>query len=209
MTDQGATQTGPGAGLASAHIGRVERFVAFVRTDLGYGRTALVWSLFQSVFLPLPVELWVGVVALFGRYGGLRAVLWAIVGATLGGLLVALLPGAALGLMVSLPGVDPALLEAADRSLASDGWWAFVVGPWQGLPYRVLAAVSGFREMPTVGVLFITPIARGASLLPVAVGVAALRTVWRERIDRMPAVALAIYVVVVALVFLVWNAVWS
>lgn len=101
---------------------------------------ALIFFVVPDVFLT-----WVAVRR--GVRPALRATLFAVGGAVVGGMLAyawgAVWPNAAHAVMAGLPGVDAAMIERVANETAAKGSAALLDGPRQTQPYKLYAAAAG------------------------------------------------------------------
>jgi hypothetical protein len=76
-------------------------------------------------------------------------------------LMVFLAPHAWQSFFPLLPGIPPAMMDSASIRLAEDGWWAVVVAPIAGIPYRLYTAEAAIQGLPWWQLVLVTPFARG------------------------------------------------
>lgn len=136
MSDQAepAAPSSPGS--------RVERFIE--RKGLV---TAFAWGFSEAtVFFFLP-DIAVGAVALVNLRKGLKAVVAAVAGAVLGGLVLWAMARAVgpdiQGFLTRLPAIPDRFFGEVRQSLVDDGGLAVVTGPGRGIPYKLYAADWG------------------------------------------------------------------
>jgi hypothetical protein len=145
-------------------------------------RTPLFWGFAEASFFVLIPDIAITFVALFaGLRPGLRAVGWALVGAVAGGLVVFVAPHAWQAFFAYLPGISAAIMADAAARLAADGWWAVVVGPAAGIPYKLYAAEAAIQGFPWWELVAVTPFARGWRFLLACLGAYAIGVLLRWR----------------------------
>lgn len=161
-------------------------------------RLAMVWAFAEATLFfvaPDVVIAWTAV--RLGLRGGLRAVLAALAGATVGGLLLAAVgaadPDFGRALVLAVPAVRPAMMAAVDAAIAADGWFrAALVGALTGVPYKVFAVVAPEHGLTLADLAAMTPIVRLPRFLAVALSFAVVGRVVR-RDGRLPRWAPAVY----------------
>lgn len=175
-------QATPTLALCGASRAVFDRWAAFARS--GRGPAALfLWATAETLVWPvMPDAL---LVPLAASAPGAVARLWltAVGGNALGSALLSLFgwwrPAQARAILVRLPGVQPWMLERANRLLAERGLAAFWLQPWTGISLKIFGVLAaGQRFAPWQ----VVPIAVAARALRLALsgGVAALLG-WRLR----------------------------
>lgn len=106
------------------------------------------WGVLEAaVFFVVPDVFLTWVAVRRGVGPALRATLWAVGGAVVGGLLAygwgAIWPDAAEAVMASLPGIDAAMIERVADEVAVEGSAALLDGPRRAQPYKLYAAAAG------------------------------------------------------------------
>jgi membrane protein YqaA with SNARE-associated domain len=95
---------------------------------------------------------------------GLRACYWALGGALAGALAMiawaARDPAAAEAALVALPGISPELLGLVRGQLVDEGLPAILMGPVQGIPYKVYVVEAAALELSTWKLLAVSVPAR-------------------------------------------------
>jgi membrane protein YqaA with SNARE-associated domain len=139
---------------------------------------AFGWGLAEATLFFIVPDVWIGLLALFSWRAGLRAVVWAVAGALLGG---ALMYGVGANidhdrgarLLDAVPAVSPGIIDQVEEEMRQRGPASMLLGPLQGTPYKLYAWSAGIERQPLGAVLLWTIPARAARFTAVAV-VAAL-----------------------------------
>jgi hypothetical protein len=126
-----------------------------------------------TLFFVVP-DVWIGLLALFNWRAGLRAVVWAVMGALVGG---ALMYGvgaqfdrdSSARLLDAVPAISPGMVERVEEEMRQHGPASMVLGPLRGTPYKIYARTAGVQEQPLSAVLLWTIPARGARFVLIAV----------------------------------------
>lgn len=111
-------------------------------------RIALGWGMAEGVLLfVIPDVLLTYVAVRYGVPRGLRAAVWAVAGALIGGTIAfawgAASPESARTAMAALPAVDIAMIELVEEAVADEGPVALVAAPLGGRPFKLYAAAAG------------------------------------------------------------------
>jgi len=142
----------------------------------GSKSAATLWGFAEAtVFFIVPDVLLSGF-ALFSLRKALTACLFAAIGATCGGVLVATftqsMPENAYTVINAVPGISPATFERAQHLLAGGLFTGLLTGAFSGLPYKVLAYEATVSGSPVWQLALLTPLARLPRFLLVSVAVA-------------------------------------
>jgi membrane protein YqaA with SNARE-associated domain len=127
--------------------------------------------------------------ALFNWRCGLRAVVWSVLGALLGGALV-YGAGARLEreqsarLLDAIPAISPAMIERVEGEMRERGPASMLLGPTQGTPYKIYARTAGLQGLSLGETLLWTIPARGARFLLIAVIASVYGSLVRRRTQR-------------------------
>jgi membrane protein YqaA with SNARE-associated domain len=101
------------------------------------------------------------------------AIAWAIWGALLGGTVVYWLachnPEGSLNWLVRVPGIDWSLVRKVQSQMVADGLGALLLGPLQGIPYKIFAAQWGIARGNLVWFWLVSIPARGIRFVVSAV----------------------------------------
>jgi membrane protein DedA with SNARE-associated domain len=128
---------------------------------------AFGWGFAEATFFFVVPDVWIGLLALFSWRAGLRAVVWAVMGALAGGALMYGV-GAHLDrdisarLLDAVPAISPAMVERVEEEIREHGPPSMLLGPLRGTPYKIYARTAGVQEQPLRAVLLWTIPARGA-----------------------------------------------
>lgn len=166
-----ATETGTGA-LGRIVCGRAGVAIAFL------------WGLAEATCFFIVPDVFLTFVALVRLGPALRANLAALAGALLGGAVMGGLgshsPDAVRDLLVTLPGIDPALIADVRDQLAHHGLSALLLGPLRGVPYKLYAVEWGAQHGALLPFLLVSIPARAvrfvlATLLARGIAIAITR----------------------------------
>lgn len=153
-----------------------------------------LWAFAEATLFFIVADVLVGWIALHsGARRATKAVLAALAGATLGGLVLYAAPGWFLGALPHVPGVTQGALDRVGAQVAEDGWRAMFAIAWTGIPYKVVGtqvAASGVG-LPT---FFAATV--GARLLrfaPVALVFFGIGRALRRVIATRPGLTMALY----------------
>ena len=158
-------------------MGTRQFWEAFARSR-GAAAVALGWGFAEATLFFVVPDVWIGLLALFNWRAGLRAVVWAVIGALIGG---ALTYGVGAGLdredsarlLDAVPAISPGMIERVEEEMRQRGPASMLLGPLQGTPYKIYARTAGVQEQPLALVLLWTIPARAVRFVAVA-AVAAL-----------------------------------
>jgi membrane protein YqaA with SNARE-associated domain len=159
----------------------------------------LVWGFAEATLFFIVPDVWIGLVALSDWRAGLRAVVWAVVGALIGGALMysvgANLDGeSSARLLEAVPAISPAMIERVEGEMRERGPSSMLLGPLQGTPYKIYARTAGLQDQPLALFLLWTIPARAARFLLMA-AVATLYSRLVRRITSRPVWLLVPYVI--------------
>jgi membrane protein YqaA with SNARE-associated domain len=166
---------------------------------------ALGWGFAEATIFFIVPDVWIGLLALFSWRAGLRAVIWAVAGALIGGALMYAIgaqvpPDRTARLLDAIPAISPAMIERVEAEMRERGPASMLLGPLQGTPYKIYARTAGMQEQPLIAFLLWSIPARGARFLLVAL-VAALYGWLVRRITSRPAWLVGPYVLAWAIFY--------
>jgi membrane protein YqaA with SNARE-associated domain len=72
----------------------------------------------------------------------------------------ALAPAIAYEWLLHIPAISPELVAQVETQLVAHGLWALLLGPLQGVPYKIYAVVSGARDGSWLAFLLVSIPAR-------------------------------------------------
>ena len=166
-------------------VGTRQFWEAFARSRSA-AAVALGWGFAEATLFFVVPDIWIGLLALSSWRAGLRAVIWAVIGALIGGALMYGV-GAQLDhnrsarLLDAVPAISPGMIEQVEEEMRERGPASMLLGPLRGTPYKIYARTAGVQEQPLGAVLLWTIPARGARFVLVA-AVSALYGWWVRRI---------------------------
>jgi len=108
---------------------------------------AALWGFAEATLFFLVPDVYLSRVALEAPRRALRACLWALLGALVGGALMygwgTAYPRAAEAALDAVPAIAWATVDGVRHDLAENGWIALFYGPLTGTPYKIYAVESG------------------------------------------------------------------
>jgi len=135
-----------------------------LNSNLGLKVIPFFWGFAEAVFFFIVPDVWLTWLAFTGfqkKELGL-AVLWATMGAVLGGILAysvgLIVPADVLSVWFDLvPGIGPSMVDSVIRMIQQSGIWGMFAGIFQGIPYKLFAAFWGTVD-GSAGILVVTSI---------------------------------------------------
>lgn len=116
-----------------------------------------MWAFAEATVFFIVPDVWLTRIALKNRGRALQASLVATVAAILGGMLMfglgAIVPERAEALLVSTPGISPAMIDGVREQMSTRGGMAMLQGPVTGTPYKIYAVEAGRLEFGLAGFL--------------------------------------------------------
>ncbi|WP_010298805.1 hypothetical protein [Candidatus Odyssella thessalonicensis] len=132
---------------------------------------ALIWGFCEATFFFIVPDVWLSLIAINSLKKGLIACLYALAGAVLGGLLIyywASRDASGVSYFFNrLPGIYPALQSLVYDQLQSQGIGAMLMGPLQGLPYKLFALQAAQLKVSPIIFLLVSIPARLARFFTV------------------------------------------
>lgn len=158
---------------------------------------AWFWGLAEATLFFLVPDIYLGFVAIFSWRKGLWATAFTVLGAIVGGAIMYALaannPKRMLDLLTYIPLINVNMVNAVGEQMRVEGLNAMVVGPLQGIPYKVYAVQAGAQRLPFVVFLLLTIPARLERILPVALVGAVGGVLFRSFIRRHTKLVVAAY----------------
>jgi membrane protein YqaA with SNARE-associated domain len=125
---------------------------------------AAAWGFAEATLFFLVPDVILSAIAIADWRWALWCCLAATAGAMAGGALMHAAgrreDGRLRALFLRIPGIGPAMLERVARQVAARGFFAVLLGPLYGTPYKLYAAESGRQDMSLAGLLLVTIPAR-------------------------------------------------
>jgi membrane protein YqaA with SNARE-associated domain len=125
---------------------------------------ALLWGFAEATFFFLVPDVWLSFLAVESFTAGVAASLVALAGALNGGAMFWLWgrnnESSAKAFLCKIPAIGPELVEKVAGQIASRGVVAVLLGPLQGIPYKIYAVESGARNRSLAAFLLISIPAR-------------------------------------------------
>lgn len=110
---------------------------------MGINRLAFLWGLAEATFFFIVPDVLLSIAGKDILRKGLIACAYALGGALLGGVLLFWAGNAyqsqLLGMMEKLPAISEEMIESVHAQLTNDGAIAVLIGPTQGVPYKLYA----------------------------------------------------------------------
>ena len=169
-------------------------------------RLLFLWAAAEAIFWPIvPDYLLLPMVAAAGRRRYWRMLGAAVLGSTVGGIIIYLfaffLPHAAEWLAPHMPLVQGFMLQRADQALAEQGVMAFFTQPWSGVSFRFYALLGGIRGLDPVAVMSVSFVARALRMFVGSAVVVLLA-------DRFPQLCRNTWIYCVLIYLLIAGYVW-
>lgn len=141
---------------------------------------AFLWGLAESSLFFIVPDVWITIISRHKmdktKY---RAIGFAILGAIVGGTIIywlaQLYPSRMLALLSQIPGISRVLVQKVQAQMETGGLLAMMLGPLQGIPYKIYAAQWGISHGNLVWFWVISIPARGVRFIITA---ALTRLVW-------------------------------
>jgi hypothetical protein len=179
-------------GEATNVLDRIERFA---------GRPAAVatmglWAAAEAILFPIVPDVGLGLLVLAAPSRALRLFAAVALGAVAGTVVLAALtlqaPDTVRGLLLSLPGINPAVLDGADQALARDGVAGFAqFGP--GAPLKVYTVEWLGRGGDIASLLVGAVLNRITRIVPPLIVAAAIGHLARPWLRRHPGATVGVY----------------
>jgi len=145
------------------------------------------WGLAEGLFFFIVPDVYVSFATLFSPRAGAIAWLSSIAGSAAAIVVIHLLTAAPgldyLAFLESIPGISGPLIERVGASLAAEGLPYSLLLVLGGVPLKVYGALAFSLELSLGSVLLWTLFARMVRIAPTFAGVAAVRLLFRRRID--------------------------
>ncbi|MFN8589813.1 MAG: hypothetical protein U0031_00035 [Thermomicrobiales bacterium] len=157
--------------------------------DLVWSRPAAAvafgWGLAEATAFFIVPDVWLGLITLFDRRGGARAVAWSVAGALLGGAIMygagaAFSPPATARFLDAIPAISPAMIDRVEQEMRAQGLASMLLGPLRGTPYKIYARTAGVQRQSLPAMLLWTIPARSARFLLIAALAAAYGAAMRR-----------------------------
>ena len=160
---------------------------------------ALGWGFAEAtVFFVVP-DVWIGLLTLFSWRAGLRAVVFSVIGALIGGALMygvgtQLDRDLSAKLLDAVPAISLPMVERVEVEMRDHGPASMVLGPLRGTPYKIFARTAGVQEQQLGTMLLWTIPARSARFVLIVI-VASLYARLVRRMTLQPGWLLGPYLV--------------
>lgn len=149
---------------------------------------AFAWGFAEATFFFIVPDVLLSAIGRRSIRTGLRATMFAILGALLGGLVTYAVacssPSTARSALLHVPAIHPVLIERVQSQIADHGAIAVLLGPMAGIPYKVYVAEWGAQKGSALILALVSIPARGIRFIfsvVVAGGVARLLAPWTRR----------------------------
>ncbi|WP_052807312.1 hypothetical protein [Risungbinella massiliensis] len=125
---------------------------------MGLMLAAFVWGLAEATIFFIIPDVILTYIALQNIKKALLACLFALIGALIGGTSLYFWslsdPATVITVLNIIPAINSEMIQEVERSLRQDGLLAMVLGPTQGIPYKIYASYASYA--PTVGIGYLT-----------------------------------------------------
>jgi len=114
---------------------------------VGLNAVALLWAFAEATLFFIVPDVWLSAIAIGrGRRAALRAMVWAIAGALLGGALMHVWGTwgfeGAVAVLDRVPAISPAMIAGVHDELERQGAAAVAIGGVTGVPYKIYAVLA-------------------------------------------------------------------
>ncbi len=169
---------------------------------------AFLWGFAEATLFFIVPDVALGLIALFNWRKGLWANICAVAGAMIGGAIMYLLaannPAGMNQVLDVVPLIDMEMVGLAHSQLQSGGLWMMVVGPKEGIPYKVFAVQAGILGLPLLQFVLATIPARMIRFLLVVFLVGIAGRVFRKFVEKYPLLFVGIYAYVWLCIYIVY-----
>lgn len=150
--------------------------------------SAFVWGFAEATFFFIVPDVFLTLLACRALRPALRASLATLSGALLGGALMfaggVWFPATTHEWLLRVPAISPELVAQVQSQLAQHGLLALLLGPLQGVPYKIYAVVAGSAQQSALAFLLVSIPARYVRFLLAllaARGLSKLLQSWTQR----------------------------
>lgn len=117
-----------------------------------------MWGFAEATLFFIVPDVILTYIAITNLRKALKASLFALAGALLGGLLMyywgAIHPQAALSVVEQVPAIDNEMITKVEEDLAERGLLAMILGPIQGIPYKIYAVQAADANIHVLSFFF-------------------------------------------------------
>jgi len=149
---------------------------------------AFAWGLAEATIFFIVPDVLLSAIGCRSVRAGLKAITFAIFGALIGGTIMYFFgehsPEQSQSLLTKIPAIHPKLIERVQAQLSAHGLLAVLIGPTEGIPYKIYATEWGIRGGNLPAFLLTTIPARGIRFLISALlanGIAKAIQPWTKR----------------------------
>jgi len=126
---------------------------------------SLLWAFSEASFFFIVPDIWLSYTSLNSLKKGFKNVIFALIGALLGGTVMYILGRnditAIIKFLAKIPLIDLGIINDVKESIQIDGVSAMFVGPLKGIPYKIYASYAGALSMNYFVFILISIFARG------------------------------------------------
>lgn len=169
---------------------------------------AFLWGIAEATVFFIVPDVLLSAIGCRSIRKGLKATALAILGAIIGGTIMYFVGQHSLdqsqAFLTRIPAIHPQLVERVQTQLSTHGLLAVIIGPTEGIPYKIYATEWGIRHGNLFTFLLITIPARGVRFLLsvfVANGIARLAQPWTKRRTAIEMTILIIFWIVFYLAY--------
>ena len=126
---------------------------------------SFLWAFFEATFFFIIPDVWLSYNSIDSLKKGFQNVIFALIGALLGGTLMYILGSYNItsinSMLIKIPLIDATIINQVKESIQSDGLLAIFLGPLKGIPYKIYASYSGALTLNYLMFMLISIFARG------------------------------------------------
>ena len=126
---------------------------------------SLLWAFSEATFFFVVPDLWLSFASLNSLKKGFKNVIFALIGALMGGTVMFILARyditATVKFLAKIPLIDFRIINEVKDSIQIDGVSSMFLGPLKGIPYKIYASYAGALSMNYFVFIFISVFARG------------------------------------------------
>jgi membrane protein YqaA with SNARE-associated domain len=158
---------------------------------------AFLWGLAEATIFFLVPDILLGLVVLFSWRKGLMSTVFTLAGAMIGGAIMYTLAynntAAMNQVLMSIPLINRNMVNTVMEQMKQNGLRALVMGPLQGIPYKIYAVQAGIQRLPFIPFLFFTIPARLERILPVVLLGGVIGVAFKKFIQRHASLVTSTY----------------
>lgn len=118
---------------------------------MGWMIFALSWGFAEATLFFVVPDVLLTIIALKSGKRAIKACFGALAGALIGGTIMYLwgigASATAFTFVEKVPAIDVEMIDEVKQDIASDGLWAMMLGPAQGIPYKIYAVAAAGQSI--------------------------------------------------------------